>query len=307
MSEIESNINNTNQKTTKSNWLPVLVFFVLSYILFWGIGYLLFITLGDTSVLINFSSFMGILYYIIALVPAFSPFIAALVVTAIFEKKKGLKQFSKRLFNFKVKIHWYIIAFLIPIIVYLSLKVIRYIINLPSSAPFMERSAWNLGLLLSLNIVFSGIAEEPGWRNYAVPKMNKIFNPLVTSVIIGILWACWHLTFYIYGARSWSQFPQFLFTVVMLSIIYTWLYIKTESAPVVMLFHIVHNFAVFLFLDVEITFWSGGGIVYAIIALIIIIFYGPSLKERKSIKEIFSRSRKVEEIENKKIEEDISS
>ena len=285
------------QQNNKSNALPILIFFLLAYVLFWGIGYLLFITLGDVSLLVNFSSFIGFLYYILALIPAFSPFFAAIIVTIIFDRKDGLKQFSKRLFNFKVKIHWYILAILIPAFTYLLLKVSRYIINLPSQTPFMEQSAWNLGLLLSLNIVFSGIAEEPGWRNYAVPKLNKILNPLVTSTLVGILWACWHLTFYISGARLWSQFPQFVFTVVMLSIIYTWLYIKTESIPVVVLFHIVHNFSVFLFLDVEITFWSGGGIVYAIIALIIIIFYGPSLNERKTIKEIFSRFRKEKETE----------
>jgi hypothetical protein len=83
----------------------------------------------------------------------------------------------------------------------------------------------------------------------------------------------------------------------MLSIIYTWLYIQTESIPIVALFHIIHNFSVFLFLDVEITFLSGGGIVYAIIAIIIIIFYGPSLNERKTIKEILAIFRKREEIE----------
>jgi membrane protease YdiL (CAAX protease family) len=144
--------------------------------------------------------------------------------------------------------------------------------------PFMEPTAWNLGPLLTINVIISGIAEEPGWRNYAVPKLKQVFNPLVTSMIIGVVWAFWHLTFYISGSRPWSQFPQFLITVVMLSIIYTWLYINTESTPIVALFHIIHNFSVFLFLDVDITFWSGGAIYYAIIAAIILILYGPSLQ-----------------------------
>jgi membrane protease YdiL (CAAX protease family) len=289
-----------NQKFNKSNLLPILIFFLLTYTIFWGGGYLLFQLFGDMNLLINFTSFMGIIYFIIALIPAFGPFIAALIVTSIFERKDGLKQFSRRLVKFKVKVHWYAIAVMIPVLTYLILKVIRYISDLPSQAPFMERSAWNLGLLLSVNIVFSGIAEEPGWRNYAVPKLNKIFNPLITSILVGILWACWHLTFYIYGARPWSQFPQFVFTVVMLSIIYTWLYIQTESIPIVALFHIMHNFSVFLFLDVEITFWSGGGIVYAIIVIIILVLYGPSLNKRKTIKEIFSISKKETETESDK-------
>ena len=285
-----------NQKLNKSEVLPILIFFLLSYIIFWGGGYLLFQLFGDMSLLINVTSFMGIIYFIIALIPAFGPFIAALIVTGIFERKNGLKQFSRRLVKFKVKIHWYVIAVMIPVLTYLILKIIRYIIDLPSQAPFMERSVWNLGLLLSLNIAFSGIAEEPGWRNYAVPKLNKIFNPLITSILVGILWACWHLTFYIYGTRPWSQFPQFVFIVVILSIIYTWLYIQTESIPIVVLFHIFHNFSVFLFLDVEITLWSGGVVVYAIIVGIILIFYGPSLKERKTVKEIFSILKKEKEI-----------
>ncbi len=302
MSEQVEEKKSMSQKLIKSDVLPILIFFFLTYVIFWGGGYLLFFIFGDMSLIINFSSFMGVLYYLIALIPAFGPFIAALIVTGIFEKKEGLKKFSKRLVKFKVKVHWYVIAVLIPVVTYLLLKVLRYISNLPSSTPFMEQNAWNLGVLLSLNIVFSGIAEEPGWRNYAVPKLNRIFNPLVTSCIVGVTWACWHLTFYISGDRSWSQFPQFVFTVVMLSIIYTWLYIQTESIPIVALFHIVHNFSVFLFLDVEVTFWSGGVVVYAFIVCIIVILYGPTLKTRRTFMKKPSQDVEEQEIVQDQIE-----
>jgi membrane protease YdiL (CAAX protease family) len=259
-------------------WLPILTFFLLTYAIFWGINYLYFWIFKNPNELINFNTFSGVLYYILFIIPSFGPFIAALIVTAIFDKKEDLREYSKRLIKFRVKYHWYLLAIIIPVSAYLIPKIIRYLLNDPSIMPFMEPTAWNLGPLLTINVIISGIAEEPGWRNYAVPKLKQVFNPLVTSMIIGVVWAFWHLTFYISGSRPWSQFPQFLITVVMLSIIYTWLYINTESTPIVALFHIIHNFSVFLFLDVDITFWSGGAIYYAIIAAIILILYGPSLQ-----------------------------
>jgi len=278
MSEEGSKENVENKEHSRGVGLPILIYLVLTFAIFWGLNYIYFWIFGDTSGLANFSSITGVLYYILLVIPAFAPFIAAVIVTAIFDKKKGLKKYSKRLIKVRVKFYWYILAIIIPILAYLVPKIIRYLLNDPSSNPFMESSDWNLGALLIVNVIISGIAEEPGWRNYAVPKFKQIFNPLVTSIIVGIIWACWHLIFYFGGSRPWAQFPQFLVTVIMLSVIYTWLYINTESIPLVALFHILHNFSVFLFLDVEITFLSGGAIYYAVIAIIIVILYGPSLQ-----------------------------
>jgi hypothetical protein len=37
------------------------------------------------------------------------------------------------------------------------------------------------------------LGEEPGWRGFAVPRMQARTSPLVTAVILGVLVAGWQL------------------------------------------------------------------------------------------------------------------
>jgi membrane protease YdiL (CAAX protease family) len=42
------------------------------------------------------------------------------------------------------------------------------------------------------SVIFGGLSEEPGWRGYALPRLHARFNPLVSSLILGVIWAVWH-------------------------------------------------------------------------------------------------------------------
>ena len=80
------------QRIDKAAGLPIVIFFILAYALFWGLNYLYAWIFGDASSFIDLTSFIGVLYYIVFLIPSFAPFIAAVIVTAIFDKKEGLRK-----------------------------------------------------------------------------------------------------------------------------------------------------------------------------------------------------------------------
>jgi hypothetical protein len=48
-------------------------------------------------------------------------------------------------------------------------------------------------VVLGTFIPFSPLAEELGWRGYALPRLEKAFPPLLSSMILGIIWAAWHV------------------------------------------------------------------------------------------------------------------
>jgi hypothetical protein len=84
--------------------------------------------------------------------------------------------------------------------------------------------------------------EEPfGWRGYAQPKLQEKWgkwSPLIASLIIGIVWAVWHLPeFYnptsTQYALGWSGFVPLLIMEITNSIIMTWLYNKTGGSVLV--------------------------------------------------------------------------
>jgi hypothetical protein len=86
--------------------------------------------------------------------------------------------------------------------------------------------------------------EELGWRGFALPRLSARFGLGAASVIVGILWASWHLPFFfipagdIYG----QSFPLYLLQVTAVSVAMAWLYWRTGgSLLLVMLFHAAVN------------------------------------------------------------------
>ena len=250
---------------------PIFAFFILSFVITWGFTFLFIYPLNFIYQMRSYDSFIGIMCVIAVGMQSFGPIFAAIITISIYNGKKGMKEFGKRLVNFKVKYYWYLCVLLLPVIVY-SIPIIGNIIlgNLDSHSVF-NVSSWGINAsVIIINIIYAGIAEEPGWRGYAVPEMNKRFRPIVSGAIIGVIWAIWHLLLYIYGGRSWKTFPQFVFTVTVISCIYVWIYMKTESIPLMVIFHVMHNLSNRVYINYLKPYW--GGVIYLIVLLIIIYF-----------------------------------
>ncbi|MFX0181171.1 MAG: type II CAAX prenyl endopeptidase Rce1 family protein [Candidatus Hodarchaeota archaeon] len=253
----------------------IIFYFVLSYIIFWGLGYffgLLFRGILNES----YNIAIKIIVYILLLLPGAGPFLSALIVIRITEGKIGLKKFFRHFIKIKVKFYWYLIVFLFPIIAYIIPKLCLLLMGNTIQEVFIDNISWNISWIVIFGLSIAGIQEEPGWRGYAVPKLNLKFNPIITSFIIGILWAFWHFNFYWSGVRSMSSFPEFLFLVTILSFIYTWIYINTESIFLVIIFHAMHNVCAGIFTDFPGTLYIA--LVYLIYVIAIIIKF--SLKKR---------------------------
>jgi membrane protease YdiL (CAAX protease family) len=80
--------------------------------------------------------------------------------------------------------------------------------------------------------------EEIGWRGYALPSLMQRFNPLTSSLLLGVIWALFHIPIYIHR-------PAFgLMTALMIlssSIILTWMFIATKKILPGTLFHATLN------------------------------------------------------------------
>jgi membrane protease YdiL (CAAX protease family) len=88
------------------------------------------------------------------------------------------------------------------------------------------------------------IGEEIGWRGYALPKLQSGYSALVSSVILGGIWALWHLPLFFNPDSGYSNTPfwAFLIFILPVSILITWIFNSTGgSTLMIMILHAMLN------------------------------------------------------------------
>jgi membrane protease YdiL (CAAX protease family) len=83
-------------------------------------------------------------------------------------------------------------------------------------------------------LIIGPLSEEIGWRGYALPRLQTRWNPLASSLIIGLVWGLWHLPLFMMIGTSQHEigipFISFVIGMMANSIFYTWLYNNTKMS-----------------------------------------------------------------------------
>ena len=137
--------------------------------------------------------------------------------------------------------------------------------------------------------VLSGLVEEPGWRGYALDRLQTLYSALGASLVLGIIWALWHLPLFfiegtyqnLLGPGSW-QFWLFLVAILPGSVISTWIYNNTgRSVLAVILLHSCGN-AVSELLSLEGTEQVAAFVGGLALAIVVTVMWGASTLSRSS-------------------------
>jgi membrane protease YdiL (CAAX protease family) len=86
--------------------------------------------------------------------------------------------------------------------------------------------------------------EEIGWRGYALPRLSEHLGLPSASIVLGVIWAVWHLPFFFFAGndKSGQSFPVYLLSATGLSVAMAWLYWRTNgSLLLTMLMHAAVN------------------------------------------------------------------
>ena len=65
------------------------------------------------------------------------------------------------------------------------------------------------------------LGEEPGWRGYALPQLQARIGPVRATIIVGVLWAGWHLPLFFIPGWTSAPFWIYMLTTIGLSTILT--------------------------------------------------------------------------------------
>jgi uncharacterized protein len=170
------------------------------------------------------------------------PITSAFVVTAVADGRPGLRRWARRLIRWRVGVGWYLaILVAVPIVAVLAT------LPLPGAAADLRAPGATVLLaylpMLVLQVLTTGVAEEPGWRDFAQPRLQARYGPLVGSLVLGPLWGAWHLPLFFsewagWPHVDWLMAAEFVGCAVLLSIVMTWVFNRSgESLPLIMLFH----------------------------------------------------------------------
>jgi uncharacterized protein len=253
---------------------PIITFFVLAYALSW-LGWPMW-ALG---------------LYPIAPVFSFAPFLAALVVLAITHGKSGVGGLLRRMVRWRVGLRWYAAALLIPAGITLAAAVLNVLLGAqaPSSA---ELGGWTglLPLFLAVLLIpgLGGAWEEPGWRGFALPRLQSGRSAVFAALILGVLIAGWHLPLMFVGQVHYSD----ILTIVGAVIIFNWVFNNANgSVLIIMVMHAMNNaisgsffFPMFSGADSVRQGWLLAAL-WCAVAIVVVLWAGPAHLSRKHHKQ----------------------
>lgn len=165
----------------------------------------------------------------------YAPALAAIAVTAARYGRTGLAGLFGSLLRIRAKWIWIAISLL----GYPALWLLTSLVAAGSDGRLaaFDFQPWLVGLPLVLlgGHLFrdpGALGEELGWRGFALPRLLELTDARIASLVLGVVWAVWHLPAFYVGSLSQSGFAflPFVLQVVAFSVFMAWLFVNTRGS-----------------------------------------------------------------------------
>lgn len=174
----------------------------------------------------------------------FCPMISAIILLRL--NKNNITDFLKLIFDFK-KINnktWFIpIILLMP-----AIATISYVAANNYNIDFYNGHFPFISLVIFFFVYFIGaIGEELGWSGYATEPLQTKFGAFKASLILGLVWAVWHIVPYIEMGKTFNWILLQCIGTVLLRVVMIWIFNNTNKSVFAMiLFHTMINLSPYL-------------------------------------------------------------
>ncbi len=220
-----SAISTTRNVVAEKNFLarhPLIGFFMLALLISW--------------LLVLPSLFFGIPFEPFQTAGAYGPLVAAVIVSAAMGRAE-LRSLFSRMLNFRFGLGWYLLAIFGYVFLYLLVASL-------SGAPLTQSLAKKGTLIFTLYLpamftayIVNPVGEETGWTGFALPHLQKRFASWLSAVILGAVWAVWHLPAYFVpsemGSFNLVNFIFFVLLSIFVRIIWTWVTNRSNGSGIV--------------------------------------------------------------------------
>jgi uncharacterized protein len=165
------------------------------------------------------------------------PSLAGITLTRIVDGEDGIWDLFSRMCRWWFPARWYAAFLIPPILVLVVLFLLKTFVS-PVYAP----NRFLAGIFFA---VPAGFLEEIGWMGYAFPKMRLQEDTFAPSMLLGLLWASWHLPVINYlgtatphGAYWFAFFLAFTVAMTAMRVLICWIYTNTESVLAAQFMHV---------------------------------------------------------------------
>ncbi|OQW86954.1 MAG: CAAX protease [Rhodoferax ferrireducens] len=201
----------------------LLAFFVLTFAWSWSFWLMSALVNGRSQVLVSGLFIVG----------GFGPGFAAVAVVGYSEGLRGLRQWLTRCLQWQQRWLWMALAFFFPMI-FMGLALAAHV-ALGGTLLASPAAGHLLLAVVNFPLVFlvgGPLGEEFGWRGYALPLMQQRLGWRATSLLLGVVWAVWHLPLFWIAGTAQSHMPAglFLLSVVASSVTFAWLFNRSNAS-----------------------------------------------------------------------------
>src|SRR5438067_1847088 len=256
---------------------PLLAFFILAFAFTWAID----IPMQVWQI--------APLQFVVGWMPG----LAALLVVGVIGGRREIRALLRTLLIWRVGVQWYAVAIFGFVAVWFGTQAVNPLfggtgIHVP---PFSMALVAALIAELVLRMLLS--SEQLAWSGFALPRLQARHSALVASLVLGVIWATWHLPlFFVPGSQADAGFGIFLLGTVCTRVILTWVFNNTGGS--VLLCGLLHQrinvwtdvlgpSAAALPADQVVNHWLGLGLNVFIAVLLIVVFGAGRLSRHRPV------------------------
>lgn len=179
-----------------------------------------------------------VLYMLGGLGPTIGAYAAVWATSA----EAPLSEFHRRLVRWRLAGWWYLVAAGLPIALAITSTGVAALLA-PDRLSALSLRPWYMFLPLFVVMIAGGGLEELGWRGVAQPELERAIGRAGTALLVGLVWAVWHgPLFFLPGVSQYgASFPVFAVGVIGTALILAWLYGRTGSILLCVVFHAAVN------------------------------------------------------------------
>ena len=217
----------------------LLKFFLLTFIASWTFWIAAATITGRAASLPSGLATIGVLLYLLGV---FAPALVGLALTAQADGRPGTMALLSRIVRLPTAARWYVFAVGYFAAIKLGVALVHRMAT-GAWPPFSQTPFYIMLVAIVLSTPVQA-GEEIGWRGYALPRLARQLGLARASIVLGVIWACWHLPFFLIPGtdKSGQSFPVYLLGVTALSVAMAWLYWSTNgSLLLTMLMHAAVN------------------------------------------------------------------